>query len=109
MEHYQIEKHESGVVLRFPEYVDELRGQADDDEAFSLVDEHERIVIDLSISVEVVSRWLKLFHRMAIRARNAGKQVFLVGASKSIRETADFLALDGSWETADTSDEALAR
>ena len=109
MAHYEIEQREDGVVLRFPEYVDELRTQADDDEAFNLVDEHERIVIELSNSIEVVSRWLKLFHRMAIRAKSAGKQVFLVGASESIRESADFLALNDCWETAETSEEALAR
>ena len=109
MSHYELETHDNCIVLYFPEYVDELMEQNDDDELFKLVDEHERIIIELSNSVEVVSRWLKLFHRMSIRARNAGKRVFLVGASKSIRESADFLALNDSWTLADTWEEALAK
>lgn len=109
MAHYTVEEHPNGVVLRFPEYVDGLRSQADDDDAFAIVDESERIIIDLSDSVEVVSRWLKLFNRMAIRAKNAGKTMFVVGASESIMQSADFLALKDSWETAATAEEALAR
>jgi anti-anti-sigma regulatory factor len=105
---YEISEPRDGVViLRFAAYVDQLRRPADDERAFALVDRHEVVVCDLSESVEVVSRWLKLLARMSDRARDAGKRVVLVGVRDGIRRSSDWLGLSEDLELFDTKEAAL--
>lgn len=105
---YETSEPEGGVViLRFVEYVDQLRRPADDERAFALVDRHEVVVCDLSNCVEIVSRWLKLLARMSDRAHDAGKRVVLVGVSDAIRRSSDWLGLSDDLELFETLEAAL--
>lgn len=95
------------VILRFEDYVDQVRGPEHDQHMFDLVDHHETVVCDLTSCVEMVSRWLKLLSLMSDRARDAGKSVVLVGVSESIRRSSDWLGLIDCFTLTDTVDEAV--
>jgi anti-anti-sigma regulatory factor len=97
------------VILRFAEYVDQVRRPVDDTHLFDLVDRHEQVICDLSNCVEMVSRWLKLLSLMSDRARDAGKQVVLVGVRESILRSSDWLGVRDDFTLAPTVDEALER
>jgi anti-anti-sigma regulatory factor len=105
---YTEDELENGVVvLRFEEYVDQVRGPENDQHVFNLVDRHEKVVCDLTSCVEIVSRWLKLLSLMSDRASDAGKSVVLVGVRESIRRSSDWLGLSDCFTLAETIDEAV--
>jgi len=58
-----------------------------------LVDQMERVVIDLSKVRNAGTKWIRLFGRMTVRGKKAGKVVAILGAKDTVKGTADELGL----------------
>lgn len=91
IEHIDAER----AVVRFAAGdVTEYRTPEQTQELLDLVDSRSKIAIDFSASSLVPSHWLRQIERMRVRAAAAGKEVVIVGASATIRKTADAIKLD---------------
>lgn len=90
---FVVRRRDGVPILECPEYLDEPRREDDEKKLFALVDTNDRVVCDVSQSVEISSHWLKFLCRLSERAGAAGKNFVLVEAQDEVRESADYLGI----------------
>lgn len=105
---FVVRRRDGVPILECPEYLDDLRREDDEKKLLALVDANDRVVCDVSQSVEIVSRWLKFLCRLSERATAAGKKFVLVGIQDEVRESADYLGIAECFDHEESVDEALS-
>lgn len=90
---FRIVQTEPFTLLKFSEYVDTEFEEGFDRKLTELLSEHDRVVCDLSETIDVVTRWLKLFHRLSNMAKNQGKIFAISGMNSFIQKKADARAI----------------
>lgn len=95
-------------ILESPENLISERDPADEARLLALIDANDRVVCDVSQSIEIVMPWLKFLCRLSERAKASGKKFILVGIRDAVYECADYIGIAESFDREENLNEVLS-
>ncbi len=94
---FTIEHQERNVVLiRFPEECLVRMTRRHQEELGELVQTHNKVLYDLSVTKSIYSNWLRWLNRLTLLAESMGKSMYCTGMSDAVSRNTDTLALKDS-------------
>jgi hypothetical protein len=89
---FTVSGDEETTRISFGEDVTERRTEADEEALDAALERCATLAIDVSATRTLRSQWWRYIGRLGQRARRIGNRVVVVGASETLRATADAVA-----------------